>query len=57
MAPQWLTLDHAAVGVADFDAERVEDHDRVHAIQRPRLPFAELVQHGIGDTADQAGDS
>ncbi|AHI27598.1 hypothetical protein H845_3697 (plasmid) [Komagataeibacter xylinus E25] len=32
-----------------------EDHDGIHPIQRPALPLPDLVQHGIGDAADQVG--
>lgn len=41
--------------IADLHPERVEDHDRIHPVQRPALPFADLVEHGIGHTADQIG--
>ena len=42
-----LVFDHAAIGVADLDPERVEDHDRIHPLQRPGPPFPDLVQHGV----------
>lgn len=42
-----LVLDHAAVSIADFNSERVEDHDGVQAVQRPALPVPYLVKHGI----------
>ncbi len=38
-----LVLDHPAVGVADLDPKCVEDHDGIHTVQRPGLPFADLV--------------
>ena len=49
-------------GIADFDPERVENDDGIHpfqrpAFQRPGLPFADLVQNGIGDAANRSGDT
>lgn len=50
-----LVLDHPAVGIADLHPQGVEDHDRIHPVQCTVLLLADLVQHGIGDTADQIG--
>jgi hypothetical protein len=55
VATRWLTLDDPAVLVADLHAERVEDHHRIDRIERPRPPFLDLVEHGVGDAADQVG--
>ena len=30
-----LVFDHPAVSIPDFDPERIEDHDRIHAFQCP----------------------
>ncbi len=50
-----LVFDHPTVGVADLHAQSVENDDRIHPVQRPMLPLPDLVQHGIGDAADQVG--
>ena len=41
-------------GVSDLDPERVENDDGIHPFQRPGLPFTDLVEHGVGDAANQA---
>lgn len=44
--------------VADLDVDRVDEDDRVDAIQGPVLPLAELVEDGIGDPTDRVlGDA
>src|SRR5680860_1586629 len=48
-----LVLDHAAVRVADLDPQSIKNDDRIHPIQRPGLPFPDLVQHRVCHTADQ----
>src|SRR4051794_13763981 len=39
--------------VAHLDPERVEEDQRIGRLQRPRLPCRDLVQHRVGDRADQ----
>ena len=48
-----LVPDHALV--ADLDPQGVEEHHRIDRVERPVLPVANLVQHGVGDPADQVG--
>ena len=50
-----FVLDCPAVRIPDFHPEGVEDHDGIHPVQRPPLPFPDLVQHRISDAADQVG--
>ena len=50
-----LVLHHAAICITDLHPERVENDDGIHPVQRSGLPFSDLVQHGVGDTADQVG--
>jgi hypothetical protein len=47
-----LVFDHPTVRIADFDPQGIEDGNRIHAIQRPGLPFADLAPHRVGDAAD-----
>ena len=44
-------LDRAAV--ADLQHQRVQEHDRVDVIQRPRLPRPRVLHHRIGHPRDQ----
>ena len=44
-----LIFDRAAAGIADLYPECVEDHDGVHPIQSPNLPFSDV----IADATDQ----
>src|SRR5262245_47816338 len=46
-----LVPDHALV--ADLDPKGIEEEHRVDRIQGAVLPFAHLIQDGIGDPADQ----
>jgi site-specific DNA recombinase len=39
--------------VADFHPQGIEEDQRVDWLKRPSLPGGDLVQHGIGDGADQ----
>ena len=39
-----LVLDHAAVRIADFDPQSVENDDRIHPVQRPALPFPDVLR-------------
>jgi hypothetical protein len=39
--------------VADLDPKRVEEHQRIERLERPVLPFGDLVEHGVGHRADQ----
>ena len=48
-----LVLDQALV--ADFDPQSVEKHHRIDRIERPVLPFPDLIKHRIGHPADQVG--
>jgi hypothetical protein len=48
-----LALDHALV--ADLDPQRVEEHHRIDRVERAVLPFAHLIEDGVGDPADQIG--
>ena len=48
-----LVFDHSTVGIANFHPQCVKDHNGIHPVQRPVLPFANLMQHGIGDVVDQ----
>ena len=48
-----LVADHALV--ADLDPQGVEEDQRVDRLQRPVLPLGDLLQHGVGDRADQVG--
>lgn len=48
-----LVLQHAAVSVQDFDPQSIENDDRIHAVHCPGLPLPDLVEHRIGDAADQ----
>jgi len=41
--------------VADLDPQRVEEDDRIDRVERPVLPFPNLLEHGVGDPADQIG--
>ena len=41
--------------VADLDPQRVEEHQRIDGLERPRLPGGDLVQHRVGDGADEVG--
>src|SRR3954468_23435430 len=46
-----LVADRALV--AHLDADRVEEDQRIERLERPVLPFGDLVEHGIGHRADQ----
>src|SRR6201999_3787352 len=48
-----LLLDRSAF--ADAHEERVDVDDRVDAIERPRLPGARFVEHGVRDARDEVG--
>ena len=50
-----LVLHRPAVGITDLHPQRVEEHDWIHPVQGPALPFPHLVQNRIGDAADQIG--
>jgi len=50
-----FVFNHPAVGIAGFDPQGIEYDNRIHPLQRPALPFADLAQHRIGDPADQVG--
>ena len=39
--------------VADLHPQRIEEDDGIDAIERPVLPVADLLEHRIGDPADQ----
>ena len=39
--------------LADLEDERIEEDHRVDVVQRSLLPLADVVHHGVGDTADQ----
>ena len=39
--------------LADLQDERVQEHDRIDVIQRPRLPGTDIVHHRVGDLRDQ----
>ena len=39
--------------LADLQHQRVEDDDRVDVLQRPLRPVAHVVDHRVGDPADQ----
>jgi hypothetical protein len=41
--------------VANLDPQRVKKDHRIDRVERPVLPLAHLVEHGIGDPADQIG--
>ena len=43
---------HRAV-VADLADDRVEEDHRIDPVQRPGLPFLDLLEHRVGDLADQ----
>jgi hypothetical protein len=43
---------HGDVGGLVADHDRVQEHRRVHLIQRPVLPGADLLQHAVGDPRD-----
>ena len=43
--------DRAVLG--DLHVQRVEVDDRVDALQRPRAPRGDVLQHGVGDAADR----
>ncbi len=38
--------------IADLHLDRVDENDRVHRIQRPRLPGPKALQHPVGDHRD-----
>lgn len=44
---------HDAVTVADFHDDRVDIEDRVDAIQGPRPPGPQLLEHPVGDPGDE----
>ena len=39
--------------VADLDPQRVEENQRINCFQRAGLPEGNLLQHRVGDRADQ----
>ena len=39
--------------LADLHPQGVEEHHRVHRLQRPRLPGRDLAHHRVGDLADE----
>src|SRR5437763_367950 len=41
--------------VADLDPQRVKEDHRIDRVERPGLPFPHLLEHGVGDPADQVG--
>jgi len=41
--------------ITDLDPQRVEEHDRVHRLQRAALPGRNLAHDGVGDAADEVG--
>jgi hypothetical protein len=41
--------------VADLDPQRVEKDHRIDRVERPVLPFPNLLEDGVGDPADQIG--
>ena len=41
------------VGLLYLHHQRVEVDDRIHRLQRPRLPSPHLLQHGVGDVGDR----
>jgi hypothetical protein len=41
--------------IADLDPQRVEEHHRIDGIERPVLPFPDLVEDRVGDPADEIG--
>ena len=41
--------------VADLDPQGIEENQRVDRFQRARLPGGDLLQHRVGDRADQIG--
>ena len=43
--------------VADLDADRIEEHQRIAEMQRLVLPFGDLVEYRIGDRRDQVGET
>jgi hypothetical protein len=43
--------------VADFDPPGIEEHHRIDRIERPVLPFPDLVEDRIGDPADEVGET
>src|SRR3954463_7099035 len=45
-----LVLDQTLV--ADFDPQRVEEDHWIDRIERPVLPLADLIEHGVGHPAD-----
>ena len=47
-SPYW----HEAF-IADLDPNGIEEHQRVADIERPVLPFRNLVQHRVGNRRDQ----
>jgi hypothetical protein len=41
--------------IPDLHAQRVQEHQRVEALERAVLPLGDLVEHGVGHRADQVG--
>ena len=41
--------------IADLDPQGIEEHQRIGRIERPVLPFRDLVQYGVGHGRDQIG--
>ncbi len=41
--------------VSDLDPQGVEEDQRIDRFQRPALPGGDLVEHGVGDSADEIG--
>jgi hypothetical protein len=39
--------------VADLDAQGIEEDQGIDRLQRPCLPGRDLVEHGVGDGADE----
>src|SRR5215213_376635 len=41
--------------IADLDPQRVKEDQRIDRFQRARLPGGDLIEHRVGDGADQIG--
>ena len=41
--------------LADLHPQRVKENQRVNRLQWPGLPSGDLIEHGVGNRADQVG--
>ena len=52
-----LVLDGPAVLVADLHPQSIKDHNGTGGVQGAGAPFLDLVEHGVGHSADETGET